>query len=775
VDVQCERCKTEYEFDDALVSGRGTTVRCTQCGHQFKVRRGETETTTDAAQDRWIVTTTLGKQLTYLTLRELQRAIMAKQVGRSDTLARGTTPPRLLGSISELEPFFDGRTSNRPPAGSGSVASKLPAPPAMPSDAPRSPSSGDVVFPKRTPAWGVDAKNVTSVSTATPMPISVPPPTARYNDNPPPPSPSPAPRAKTSTLRPPSNDPFGAAAARTTSPGLNDPVLPEIGAPLSPQNAYAATVAASQPQSGHTAPLQALPHDVEPPTMPRPPQPSPELSSPLPPPTAPVRRMISSIDEDAMSDAMQRQMLHSASDPDSLGYGAPKRRRVGGWIVAVVLLGGVGVLGFIVAKPYLTGANKAAASAAPLDEKTQQFLVDGEKALADGNLDAAKENFDKASARAEKDPRVLLDLARLAASRADVPWLKTRILPPEATDEAKATKQSLGELAAVARKAADDAIEVSPEEPAALRAKIDASRIGGERDTARKLVAKVIAQAQQPETAYVLAALDLAEPEPIWTTVIERLRLAAQGEGSAGRARAALVYALARSGDKVGAKAELEKLASLARPHPLVATLRAFVDKAATKPIADGGAADSGVPLVAVSSLPNAPPGMTGELPPGTVVMSGSVGQAMQALAKGDKDRARQIYEGLVAKNPNDSEALTGLGDVARASGDTAGAIAAYKRALAVNPSYLHALIALADTYWASGNRGEAIRLYHDIMDRFPESAYPAYVKQRAEGGGPAPTASTPTTAPSATAPPPATTTTPPPAPPAPKAPTDGF
>ncbi|NOU26329.1 MAG: hypothetical protein HOO96_00355, partial [Polyangiaceae bacterium] len=39
MDVQCDRCKTEYDFDDALVSTRGTTVKCTQCGHQFKVRR----------------------------------------------------------------------------------------------------------------------------------------------------------------------------------------------------------------------------------------------------------------------------------------------------------------------------------------------------------------------------------------------------------------------------------------------------------------------------------------------------------------------------------------------------------------------------------------------------------------------------------------------------------------------------------------------------------------------------------------------------------------
>ena len=82
-------------------------------------------------------------------------------------------------------------------------------------------------------------------------------------------------------------------------------------------------------------------------------------------------------------------------------------------------------------------------------------------------------------------------------------------------------------------------------------------------DMARGYVAKVIAQASQPETAYVLAALDLAEPEPLWTTVVERLRLSADGEGNIGRARAALVYSLAKSGDLAGAKLELAKLDSL--------------------------------------------------------------------------------------------------------------------------------------------------------------------------------------------------------------------
>src|SRR5580704_11711977 len=109
MDVQCERCKTEYEFDDALVSGRGTTVRCTSCGHQFKVRRAAGD---DATGDRWLVKTANGHQFTFVTLRELQRAILAHQVSKNDLLRRAGSPPRPLGSISELEPFFEGRTTS---------------------------------------------------------------------------------------------------------------------------------------------------------------------------------------------------------------------------------------------------------------------------------------------------------------------------------------------------------------------------------------------------------------------------------------------------------------------------------------------------------------------------------------------------------------------------------------------------------------------------------------------------------------------------------------
>lgn len=453
-----------------------------------------------------------------------------------------------------------------------------------------------------------------------------------------------------------------------------------------------------------------------------------------------------------------RRSLPSASSSRDDFYPAQGRRRVGGWIVALVLLMAVGVVGWVVAKPYLV-PHPAGATAA-IDPRAQGFVNEGERALTDGNLEMAQEAFDKASALAEHDSRVLTDEARVAAAKADVPWLKVRILPADAREELRGTKAELADRVARARKTADAAIAAAPDDPGAVRARIDALRLSGDRETARRDVGRIIGQAAQPETAYVLAALDLSEPEPLWPTLVDRLRLAAAGEAGAGRARAALVYALAQSGDVVGARAELAKLDTLGRPYPLLAGLHAFVDRARSRSL-DGGVA-AGVPHVDFSSLPAqpsprvaaagaagaaaAPAAANGEEPRVPGETAGAMKAAQSAIRKGDWSRARTLYEALVSRNPSDSEALAGLGDVARAQGDTSGALSAYRRALSVNPSYLPALLGVADTQWATGDRGSALRAYKDIVDRFPDGTYPAYVKTRTEPA-PAPTAPTATAA----------------------------
>jgi predicted Zn finger-like uncharacterized protein len=725
MDVQCERCKTEYEFDDALVSGRGTTVRCTTCGHQFKVRRQEAAGG-DASNDRWLVKTASGQQFTFLTLRELQRAILAHQVSRSDLLRRAGAPPRPLGDISELEPFFQGRTSSSRPPPRNSAAAFAPTVLPATEDVP-------VAFPKRQSiTWEDDA------TTARPVQARG---TASYGEAPPP-----FVRQKIDTLRPPD----GASAAppqaaeiepqpiATASP-LPAPRFAEAPArrpaPALPTNAYA-----HAPSTESPAVLAA------------------EAPSALPPPTRPImRREPTSGDYDLPE--MRQATPSSLEEPYSMRRG----RRVGGWVVALVLLCAVGVLGWALARPYL--AANTAPAAPQLDPRAEAFLATGEKAMADGNLDQAQEALDKASALAETDPRVRLDEARVAAARADVPWLKLKILPATAVDEVRMTKAEADERVGRANRLADAALASSPDSAAAFRAKLDALRLAGQEDAARALVTKVIAQAAQPETAYVLAALDLAEPDPLWTTLIDRLRLAAAGEGNAGRARAALVYALAKSGDLAGARAELAKLDALVRPYPLSPALRALIEKTAEKTAPKGGA-DAGVdalpraPVAAAATLPAAPaaaPG-AGSSPPAAAT-GGAVGDsrnamqlATQAYKKGDFGRARQIYEAIATRNPGDSEAVAALGDVARAEGDTKSAIASYKRAISVNPSYLPALLGLADTQWASGDRAGAAHGYGDIVDRFPEGTYPSYVKQRVEGAATPPTAEAPKPAPSAPA-----------------------
>src|SRR5262249_45140165 len=143
-----------------------------------------------------------------------------------------------------------------------------------------------------------------------------------------------------------------------------------------------------------------------------------------------------------------------------------------------------------------------------------------------------------------------------------------------------------------ATKAAEQAVDASPSDPHAARAKIDALRIAGDRGAARLLVGRVSPIAAEPETAYVLAALDLAEDAPSYATVLDRLRTAPAAEHTPQRASSTLLYALARSGDVAGAREILDRMVSAPRPPPLLAELKGFLmQKPGAGPAAevDGG------------------------------------------------------------------------------------------------------------------------------------------------------------------------------------------
>lgn len=733
MDVRCNRCGTEYEFDDALISERGTTVKCTNCGLQFKVYPSHHS----GGPERWVVRTAEGGELVFTSLRELQRGIADRKVGPSDMLTRGQKPPRPLSAIAELEPFFQsslGKVAVAAAAGSDRVPRTLHG-----------------VAP---PANSIPDSQVAS-TIASPFPYT----TDFGVPEPPEPTSSPVMRAESSMMDalsvtlpeaeapPETNDALARldAAAAALSTGVagvpSSPTLPamEMPAPLPRRQPVTAPLLLDAltpaPLSG-TLPLEdyerlrregtqrSAPHSSARLPLETTPRSSPHAArGPLDssPRSAP-RPMMDSTPRPPIS---SRGSFHSydelASPAADRAFDA--RRARSRWIVGVVAIGMVGLIGATVGRRYLVGATvPSAAPTSPSDNRVQGFLTRGNQLADEGDYEGAQEELVKASALAEKDVHVLAALARLETLRADVFWLRLRLLDPSSTELVAATHRELGRRVGKARQAADRAFAVAPEDPTVIRARVDSMRLSGESDKAREWIAPVSSNASQPENAFVLAALDLSDPAPVWASVIDRLRTAAAGEREPGRARAALIYALARADRVAEARAELAKLEAQPRPHVLLDELRGFLARfpvtAADRAVAPAGSA---LAVVDVSKLPKLDTSTATEDKPSAGVPTdfrAALSQGASAARAGDFARAETLYNAALANQPGNVEALSGLGDIARRRGDAVRAAQLYDQVLAQNPSYLPALIASADQKWASGNRAGALVLYRRIVEQ---------------------------------------------------------
>ncbi len=110
MDVTCERCGTEYDFDETLVSERGTRVKCTNCGHVFKVYRPQEKA---ERAPEWRVRLADGTEQNLSSLNELRRKVAAGDIRSSDQIWTSDHEWKSLGEIPELNDFFEG--SGRPP------------------------------------------------------------------------------------------------------------------------------------------------------------------------------------------------------------------------------------------------------------------------------------------------------------------------------------------------------------------------------------------------------------------------------------------------------------------------------------------------------------------------------------------------------------------------------------------------------------------------------------------------------------------------------------
>jgi predicted Zn finger-like uncharacterized protein len=322
MDVRCEKCQTEYELDESRLKPGGVTVKCTQCGHMFKIRRAGGATgghlaagngsldpdrtrqitggrapsstgvpraaTSDfgsgpSAERMWIIRLDSGESRTCRELGTLQQWILSGLVTRESLISRTGKTWKRLGDIAELASFFQvadearfqraGRDSARitaPVAGAPAASTQLGRAPSVGAAAARAPSPTQ----PRSSAQAPTAPRKTLVGTAMAG--------ARDRDEVTQPrAASPAPDRATVPLptRPPPQPPSVAPPSLlATPPGATVAARPSTPPPALPSARPGATPA---PARSDAAPVPSLPRVA----VPVPPSSSPEAA---PGPSGPV-------------------------------------------------------------------------------------------------------------------------------------------------------------------------------------------------------------------------------------------------------------------------------------------------------------------------------------------------------------------------------------------------------------------------------------------------------------------------------------------------------
>lgn len=93
---------------------------------------------------------------------------------------------------------------------------------------------------------------------------------------------------------------------------------------------------------------------------------------------------------------------------------------------------------------------------------------------------------------------------------------------------------------------------------------------------------------------------------------------------------------------------------------------------------------------------------------------------AQRALERGRAKEARGKFHKVIDRQPQNSEAITGLGWALMNIGKTEAAIAQFEKALHHNPSYGDAYIGLGQAHQAVGNSRKALEAYQTYLDKLP-------------------------------------------------------
>jgi len=704
MDVRCEKCMTVYEFDDSKVGEQGVTVKCTQCGNLFKVKRRErtqehvmgaaaarsaayvqpaqtvpsTQRTTvpgipvinkqpqqnpafaktqQAQQEQhepgsWMIRLSSSHEIfRFRELTTLQQWIVERKVSREDEISRTGDQWKRLGGIAELASFFH-------------IVEQAAA--VARADGPRA---------------AAEAAN--------------------------------------------------AAYARKRQDD-DDPALVTT-APMTRESTSSGPIAMGHPIEGDD------------PAFAR---------------TNPTPKMTPASGMAAAGDDADDTLLDDE-------FGGHRRRRGGLWAGLLAGLVLVGAVSYLVVFKRDAVRGLFAHKDARVDEAYQQgreyFLLDSDDAFR--NAAAA---FERAHQMNDKSALPLAGMAETMTTwaqylRDDAHALEIGAASGPSVSAAAAAKtlrrDSQGHLDD-AKKYATDALALDPDSPEVNRAMADYLRVDGApaAEVERYLGRAAQKAPSDAESAYVAGALAFRDGNLDGA----KAKLAQANTLNQAATQHALLrasYLLARialqSGDKLGAKMLLQTVltanANHDRARALLATFEA--DTNGPAPTASGATATSpvaaaGKPTPAPTAPATAPTGAAAK-PSGEESGGGDynkiIAQADRLSENGHAKEARKLYDKALALKPNGLEAIMGLGYCDLDGEKFSSAVDHFKRALAMSPSYGDAIIGLAEAYKLRGDRHEALNWYKQYLTSQPNGPKATMAKNNIrdlepKGTAPAPT-----------------------------------
>jgi len=540
MDVTCERCGTEYEFDETLLSGRGTSVKCTNCGHVFKVYP-TAGSDADRTTSVWRLQLEDDSIDMIDSLRELQRRISSGELTPENQIARGDEGWKPLGSIPELETFFEaagvkvsgaaaglGTASSTPPAET-SKESSLP-----PGRRPRQPTLLGVMPVENTMSGGAAPAGLGSTA-----PVE----------------------ARDETVAEPESEPESV----TENEPLEGTEAKPVSAPASEEPASGARTPVSSPYSSDSW-ADAAADTAQAPLISRPPSPGADVEE-------------AEFEEQAPSIGRPSTPPPAYYDDDDdipalPGRGSSPLR----WLMLIVLVGGLALM--FAQWPRVVQLLGIAGDPALIAAS----VADGDASLFEGYPEAyanAIEAYGRAiESGGDRDPEILSKLSHAYA------------LAAQAQIDDGATPSSIDTLTTAARMTAESATELDPRDLDARLAEADALRLTGDVPQARRALEEVrsMSFSRTAEFFRIDARLTAAEAGGDMQAALRSARQAVELAPDGIPYVLLLARAQRAAGEDAAAREQLATILADRPAHPTATKLLAELDAAqAAEAVPDAG------------------------------------------------------------------------------------------------------------------------------------------------------------------------------------------